>query len=187
MPEPPDHQLPQEGDELWFGLVGPIRVTDELTPERQAWIEAGRVAQAAHSLADLAGLVASHPDPRVRCAAMPRLRARFPDERRTMDVLIAVAGHPDATVREAALMALGDLGGRQAADAVAERLDDENFEVRLEATRTLAYLGESRAPMDPEAWALQRMIGVPIERKVLLVTDKSRLLPGRTRLCWLVR
>ena len=88
-------RLPQEGDELWFGLVGPIRVSDEVAPERQAWIEAGRIAQAAHSLADLAGLVASHPDPQVSYQAMPRLRARFPNERRTLDVLVAAAEHPN--------------------------------------------------------------------------------------------
>jgi hypothetical protein len=27
---------PEEGDELWFGLVGPIQVSDAPTPEREA-------------------------------------------------------------------------------------------------------------------------------------------------------
>jgi HEAT repeat protein len=157
MSEPPGRS-PQEGDELWLGLVGPIRVSDETTPEREAWNVAGRIAQAAHSLDDLAGLVATHPDPKVRYQAMPRLRARFPAERQTLDVLIAAADHPDAMVREGAVMALGDLHEPEAADAVARRLHDEDFDVRLEAAQTLLYLGDHRAPDDPEAWALQGMV-----------------------------
>ena len=69
------------------------------SPERQAWIEAGRIAQAAHSLADLAGLDASHPDPQVSYQAMPRLCARFPNERRTLDVLVAAAEPQPARLR----------------------------------------------------------------------------------------
>ena len=152
---------PQEGDELWFGLVGPIRVSDEMTPERQAWSDADRVAQAAHSLDDLAELVASHPDPRVRYEAMPRLRARFPDALRTLEVLVAASDDPNAMIREGAIMALGDLGGDEAADAVARRLNDEDFDVRLWAAQTLAFLGDDRAPADPEAWALQGMVDGP--------------------------
>lgn len=110
MTEPPDGR-PEEGDELWFGLVGPIRVSDEMTPERVAWAAAGRVAQAAHSLSDLAGLVTSHPDPRVRYEAIPRLRARFPEESQTLKVLTSASQESNAMVRDAAVMALSDLRG----------------------------------------------------------------------------
>jgi HEAT repeat protein len=163
MSEPPDRSL-QEGDELWFGLVGPIRVSDEVTPERRAWSEAMRIAQHRNSLDDLAALVASHPDRRVRYEAMPRLRARFPEERLTLDVLVAASRDPDAMIREGAVMTLGDLRSQEAADAVAERLTDREFDVRLSAAETLAFLGDDRAPSDPEVWALQGLIdGPPIE------------------------
>jgi HEAT repeat protein len=149
---------PQEGDELWIGPVGPIPVSDVVTPERQAWIEAGRIAQAAHSLNDLARLVASHPDYRVRYEAIPRLKARFRDERLTLDVLAAASREPEAAVRDAAVMALGDLHSKEAADHVADRLTDQDFEVRLTAAQTLAHLGDERAPADPEVWALEQIL-----------------------------
>jgi HEAT repeat protein len=155
--EPPKRG-PQEGDELWFGLVGPIRVTDVMTPEREASVRAGRIAQAAHSLIDLAALVRSHPDPRVRCQAIPRLRARFPDDPETLHALAAASVSADAMVRLAAVIALGDLDGPDAADLIAQRLHDGDFEVRLFAAEGLACLGDKRAPADPETWVLESML-----------------------------
>lgn len=149
---------PQEGDELWFGLVGPIRVSNEMTPEREAWVHAGRIAQAAHLLPDLAALVTSHPDPRVRCEAIPRLRARFPNDPETLQALAVASVSADAMVRQAAVMALGDLDGTDAADLIAERLHDGDFDVRLSAAEELGYLGDERAPADPESWALESML-----------------------------
>jgi HEAT repeat protein len=154
----PSDRRPEEGDELWFGLVGPIRVSDEITPERAAWAAAGRVAQAAHSLSDLTGLVTSHADPRVRYEAIPRLRARFPDESQTLKVLTSASQESNAMVRDAAVMALSDLHGPAAADVIAARLQDEDFEVRLSATHALASLGDVRAPAEPDAWALESMV-----------------------------
>jgi HEAT repeat protein len=154
-------QPPKEGDELWFGLVGPVRVSDEMTPEREEWAAADRIAQAAHSLQDLAELVASHSNPRVRYEAMPRLRARFPEDALTLEVLVAAAEDPNPMIREGAVMALSDLRTPEAADAVAKRLDDEDFKVRLWAAQTMAFLGDPRAPSDPEAWALRGMVDGP--------------------------
>lgn len=155
--EPPDSR-PQEGDELWFGLVGSIRVSDEITPERAAWVAAGRVAQAAHSLPDLAELVMSHPDPRVRYEAIPRLRARFSEDSQTLKILTSASQESNAMVRDAAVMALSGLRSPGAADVIAARLQDEEFEVRLSAAQALALLGDLRAPEDPDSWALEAMV-----------------------------
>jgi HEAT repeat protein len=157
----PPQGEPKEGDELWFGLVGPIRVSDADSPERTAQAAAGRVAQAAHSWDDLASLVRSHPDHRVREQAIPRLRARFPDDTKTLDVLVGASVDGDAGVRESAVFALEDLRGRDApaaADAIAARLSDAVFEVRLSAAQALHFLGDDRAPEDPEVWALNTML-----------------------------
>jgi HEAT repeat protein len=161
MPQDPSSEVPQEGDELWFGLVGPIRVSDEVTPERAAWSAARKVAQAAHSLTDLAQLVTSHPDPRVRCEAIPRLRARFPDEQLTLEVLIAAADDSEPMVRDGAVDELGWISGSEAADAIARHLEDEDFDVRMSAAQGLAFIGDGRAPLDPEAWALEGMVNPP--------------------------
>jgi hypothetical protein len=149
---------PREGDEMWLGLIGPIRVSDADSPERTAWAAAGRVAQAAHSWDDLASLVRSHSDHRVRYQAIPRLRARFPDDSGTLEVLVEASVDRDSAVRDAAIFALGDLGGSTAADAIAARLGDDVFEVRLSAAQTLGHLGDERAPDDPEVWALGTML-----------------------------
>lgn len=157
----PPHGEPKEGDELWFGLVGPIRVSDAHSPERTAWAAAGRVAQAAHSWEDLASLVRSHPDHQVRMQAIPPLRARFPEDERTLDVLVGASVDGDARVRESAIFALEDLRGRAAplaADAIAARLNDALLDVRLSAAQALHFLGDDRAPDDPEVWALNTML-----------------------------
>ena len=119
----PPNSAPREGDELWFGLTR-IRVSDEMTPERQRWIEAGRVAQAAHSSADLSRLIESHPDYRVRYEAIPRLRARFPNDPETLDVLAVASRNSEAAVRDAAVMALQWMPQAAAADYIAARLTD---------------------------------------------------------------
>ena len=147
-----------EGDELWLGLIGPIRVSDQMSPEREADNAAGRIAQAAHSLEDLSSLVRSHPNPLVRRQAIPRLRARFPDEPLTLLTLGTATTDESPRVRDIAVWALGDLNGPAACEFVAARLGDADFHVRLSAAQTLAYLGDPRAPADPEAWALSGML-----------------------------
>jgi HEAT repeat protein len=147
---------------MWFGL-NRVRVSDETTPERQQWAEAGRVAQAAHSREDLARLVSSHGDYRVRYQAIPRLRARFPDDDETLEALAAASHDPEAAVRDAAVMALRSMTQAAAADLIADRLTDEEFDVRLTAAESLASLGDARAPSDPEAFALDGMVAPDLE------------------------
>ena len=135
------------------GMSPPVQPgSDEWAAEREAWTAAGRVAQAAHSLTDLATLVNTHEDFRVRCEAIPRLRARFPGESQTLAALSAATRAFEAQVREAAVDALGDLGGREAADLVAARMTDTDREVRAAAGEALAYLRDPRAPADIEDW-----------------------------------
>jgi HEAT repeat protein len=154
----PSERTPQEGDELWFGLSGPIRVSDEMTAKREAARAASRIAQAAGSMDDLVALVRSSPDPHVRGQAIPRLRARFPHDPMTLKVLGEASTDEDPHVRTVAVGGLGDIGGALAADLIAARLYDDDFAVRLAAGRDLAFLGDDRAPDDPEVWALARMV-----------------------------
>jgi HEAT repeat protein len=113
------------------------------------------VAQAAHSQDDLVELVTTHPDFRVRCEAIPRLRARFPSDARTLTALADAARAFDSVVRETAVGALGDLGIKAAADVVAARLTDADPEVRAAAGQALSQLGDPRVPADLEAWLRQ--------------------------------
>jgi hypothetical protein len=154
---PPPEDPPQQAGELWFGLTR-VRVSDEVTPEHERWNAAGRIAQAAQSYDDLAQLILSHPDHRVRSQAIPRLRARFPDDGGTLDVLAAASGDADEAVRHTAVQALQWMTQVAAADLIAARLTDEDFKVRLTAAESLAFLGDDRAPADPEAFALGGMV-----------------------------
>ena len=124
----------------------------EWANEREAWLAAGRVAQAAHSLEDLAALVTTHKDFRVRCEAIPRLRARFPSDKRTLAALTEAARSFDPEVRETALGALTDVGGKAAAAVIVARLTDRDPDVRAAAGQALAQLGDPRAPTDLDKW-----------------------------------
>jgi HEAT repeat protein len=137
-----------------LGAVSPrVHPTSPEWPaEREAWLAAGHVAQAAHSLEDLAALVTTHDDFRVRCEAIPRLRARFPADERTLAALAEAARAFDPVVREMALGALGDFGGRAAADVIVARLTDRDPEVRAAAGQALAQIGDPRAPTDLDEW-----------------------------------
>ena len=123
-----------------------------------AWSNATRIAQAAHSLSDLVGLVSWSTDPLVRYEAMPRLRARFANSSATFSALEAAARDPLPLVRSAALMALADLGSPEAADVLAAHLADPEAEVRLEAAEGLRLLSDSRAPDDAAIEALTILV-----------------------------
>jgi HEAT repeat protein len=126
--------------------------------EREAWLLAMHVAQSADTLADLAALVTMHPDYRVRCEAMPRLRSRFPHEADTLDALAVASRAPDPLVRASAVVALSELGGAAAADVIAARLVDSRPEVRTAAVQALVYLGDGRAPADVDDWIRQNPV-----------------------------
>ena len=127
-------------------------LSDKWLAEREHWAAAGRIAQAAHSRDDLVELLTTHPDYRVRCEAIPRLRARFPSDEETLAALAHAARSFDAVVRETAVGALGDLGTKAAAEAVVSRLTDPDPEVRAAAGNALVQLGDPRAPADLEDW-----------------------------------
>jgi hypothetical protein len=100
---PPDDQP----DAIWIGAIGPIPIIEEDDPrfveERAAWHEARVKAQALHSADEL--LSGIHDDDwRVRHESVPRLRARWQDDPRTLPELLRLAEHdPVWEVRDAAL------------------------------------------------------------------------------------
>lgn len=139
--------------EIWIGLQGPLRVSDEGDPRRDAFRRAGRIAQAATTLEQLVALVRDHSDPLVRLQAIPRLRARFPEAEETESVLIGAAQDGDDGVRRQAYGALADLPGDVARGALRRGLQDASAKVRLMVAAALHDLGDAEAPADPEAWA----------------------------------
>lgn len=145
MSEPPD--------ELWVGLQGPIQISDEDDGQRIRFREAGRIAQAATTLDELIHLVRESADPLVRLQAIPRLRARFPDEPGTVEELVEACRAHDPGVRTQAYSALADAQGVRAREMLRRGLDDDSPDVRLIVATALHDLGDVQAPQDPEAWA----------------------------------
>lgn len=143
----------ERGDELWFGMRGPIPIVEGSTAQRARYEEAGKIAQAAVSLPELVSLVSSHENPLVRSQAVPRLAARFPGDRLALETLLAAVGDADRAVRYEAVVALADVGSRAVLDAIAGRLEDDEATVRLVAAEVLRDAHDPRAPEDPETWA----------------------------------
>jgi HEAT repeat protein len=139
--------------ELWVGLQGPIPIADQDDAARLRFREAGRIAQAAVTLDELTRLVCDSADPLVRVQAIPRLRARFPDEPRTEVALVEACRAHDVGVRFQAYSALADVQGGRAREVLRDGLEDDSPRVRLIVATALKELGDVRAPEDPEAWA----------------------------------
>ena len=102
---------------------------------------------------ELAALVLHHPDAIVRMEAVPRLKARFPNDPIARDVLLGAVSDPDDAVRCAAIGAVAELAIPGANELLVARLVDPQADVRYFAAIGLQYLGDPRAPDDPEAFA----------------------------------
>jgi len=138
---------------IFIGPIGPIPVVGEDDPRRVASNAAARVAQAAVDCDDLIALVLNHPDAIVRMEAVPRLKARFPNDSRAHDALMRAVTDGDGAVRCSAVYAIADLALPQAGDLLAIALNDTDADVRYFAAMGLHQLGDERAPDDPEAFA----------------------------------
>ncbi|SRR6266436_4621408 len=139
--------------EISIGPIGPIPIVREDDPRRLAANAAAKIAQAAAESADLIALVLSHSDPLVRMQAVPRLKARFPNDSRAQEALVHALKDGDDSVRCAAISAIADLGLPLAGDLLAAALGDPESDVRFFAAIGLQHLGDERAPDDPEAFA----------------------------------
>lgn len=148
-----DMHINERGDELWFGLLGPIPIVGNETVQRQRSDEAAKIAQTATSLPELVALVSLHVNPLVRSHAVPRLAARFRNDPLAKEALVRATRDVDWGVRYQAVVAVADFQGDDVLDAIAERLEDEDANVRTVAAEILLDAGDSRAPSDPETWA----------------------------------
>lgn len=136
-----------------IGPIGPIPIVNDDDPCREAAEVASRIAQAAVSCDDLLTLIAGHQDPLVRAEAVPRLKARFPEEGKVQEVLLRAVSDVDEGVRCAAISAVADLRLARARDLLATALHDPCPDVRFFAAIGLQHLGDRSAPADPEGFA----------------------------------
>jgi hypothetical protein len=83
---------------FFIGPIRPIPILSEDDPRRVASKAAARVAQAAVACDDLIALVLNHSDAIVRMEAVPRLKARFPNDPRAQDALIRAVTDGDGAV-----------------------------------------------------------------------------------------
>jgi HEAT repeat protein len=146
----------EKRDDLVVGPIGPIPIVSQDDPRRVAARAASRVAQAAVDCDDLIALALNHPDALVRMEAVPRLKARFPDDRGAQEALMRAVRDDDDAVRCAAVSAVADLALPLAGDLLATALNDSEPDVRFFAAIGLQQLGDARAPDDPQAFAYSR-------------------------------
>ena len=112
-----------------------------------------RIAQLATTCDEPVALVLHHPDAIVRMEAVPRLKARFPNDPGARDALLRAVSDPDDAVRCTAIGAVAELAIPGANEALVARLADPHANVRYFAAVGLQDLGDPRAPDDPEAFA----------------------------------
>ncbi|HEY8815075.1 MAG TPA: HEAT repeat domain-containing protein [Candidatus Dormibacteraeota bacterium] len=141
---------------FFVGPIGPIPIVSEDDPRRVAARAASRVAQAAVECDDLIALVLNHPDAMVRMEAVPRLKARFPNDTGAHNALMQAVTDGDEAVRCAGVDAVADLALPLAGDLLVRALNDTDADVRFFAALGLQQLGDARAPDDPEAFAYRR-------------------------------
>jgi HEAT repeat protein len=85
--------------------------------------------------------------------AVPRLKARFPDDQGARMALLSAVRDIDDGVRCAAINAVSDLDLPEAPDLLVGALRDPEPDVRFFAAIGLQQLNDSRAPEDPEVFA----------------------------------
>jgi HEAT repeat protein len=126
--------------EIWIGPVGPIPISDEPTPRREAAIRGAKRAQKLVTIDEHLDALRSDPDEWMRCEVVPRLEARGREDGRTIPALVdALASDESAVVRDAVAMALaGHAGDERVADALAHALADEDADVRWSAAYGLS-------------------------------------------------
>jgi len=144
---------------VWIGPIGPIPIMEDDDPRRAALRESDRIAQAAVDCRDLVELVLQHPDPIVRLGAVPRLKARFPNDPSAQKALVNAIGDVDEAVRCAAISAVTDLALPEARDLLVVALSDPEPDVRFFAAVGLQALNDPRAPIDPESFAYRNVEG----------------------------
>jgi hypothetical protein len=146
----------EKGGGFFVGPIGPIPIVSDDDPRRAAARAASRVAQAAVDCDDLVALVLKHTDAMVRMEAVPRLKARFPNDTDAQEALMHAVTDDDDAVRCAAVSAVADLALPLAGDLLATALNDTEPDVRFFAALGLQQLRDARAPDDPEAFAYRR-------------------------------
>jgi HEAT repeat protein len=145
--------LPRVGDSITVGPIGPIPVVASDDPRRVKAVAAARIAQSATTCDELIELVLRHDDPITRMEAVPRLKARFPDDEGARMALLSAVRDVDDGVRCAAISAVSDLNLPEAPDLLVGALRDPEPDVRFFAAIGLRQLDDSRAPEDPEVFA----------------------------------
>ena len=143
-------------ESIWIGPIGPLPVLADDDPKLMARRESLRIAQAAIECVDLIELVLRHPDPIVRMEAVPRLKARFPNDTSSQHALIRALKDQDEGVRCEAISAVAALAVPGAGDLLAEALSDPEPDVRFFAAIGLQTLDDERAPADPESFAYRK-------------------------------
>ena len=140
-------------ESIWIGPIGPLPVLADDDPKLMARRESLRIAQAAIECVDLIELVLRHPDPIVRMEAVPRLKARFPNDASSQQALIRALKDQDEGVRCEAISAVAALAMPGAGDLLADALSDPEPVVRFFAAIGLQTMDDERAPADPESFA----------------------------------
>lgn len=97
-------------------------------------------------------------DTKTRIQAI-ELLARSCDRRATAPLVVVVREDKDLLVRIAAIKALGHLGDRESIDPLLELVEDTNWQVRAELSRTLASFQVHRASYD----VLNRLANPPAQ------------------------
>ena len=158
-------------ESIWIGPIGPIPILADDDPKLVAGRESVRIAQAAIECVDLIELVLRHPDPTVRMEAVPRLKARFPNDTSSQHALILALKDQDEGVRCEAISALADLAMPGVGDLLAAALSDPEPDVRFFAAIGLHPPVESHQPLRIAIASARQDLEEPALRGTILGED----------------